>query len=59
MNRTIAIVAILALAACEQPSAPPVESRALAVPFALNNKAGVTKENLKVDFTDDRFAVHR
>jgi hypothetical protein len=53
MTRTLALVAaILALAACEQPSAPSLQSRRLAVPVALNDAGDVTRENLKIELAD-------
>lgn len=49
MTRSIAFVAILALAACERPLAPSPESGRPGVPTALNDIGDVTKVNLKVD----------
>jgi len=52
MTRTIALVAaILALAACEQPSAPSLQRR-LAVPVSLNDADQVTRLNQKIDIAD-------
>jgi hypothetical protein len=52
MTRTIALVAILALAACEQPSAPSLKARSLSVPAGVNDAAQATRVNQKIDFAD-------
>jgi hypothetical protein len=49
MTRPIALVAILALAACERPLAPSPEATKPGVPAALNDVGDVTKDNLKLD----------